>query len=372
LNGATGTNNSSLTVVLANGASTTFNGTIGYVGGGLPANQSGRFTVNLGGNATLVLGGSNGYSGPTVIGRTAGGAQTASTTVQLASASALGVGSASSTVSIGQNATLDLNGQAVTSNYAFVTVQGAGVGGAGSLVNSSATTPVSLSWGVQLSGASGSAIGGAGDLTLTGAVTNFGLLQKVGAGVLTLTNTSNSWSGGTSINAGTLRLGAANVLPGTTGSARLLINGGTLSTGAATGFGDTDAGTIKVTGTGSKIGLGTGSHTLTFASFDPTGFTTLTIDGWTGTAGASGTGGRIVITDATALLNAPNLSDILGHISFTGYDPGAVLLGSGSTRELAPVPVPEPALTLALGAAGLGGVGLAVRRRVRATAVARR
>jgi autotransporter-associated beta strand protein len=285
LNGATGTNNSSLTVVLANGATNTYNGTIGYVGGGLPANQSGRFTVAFGGNATLVLGGSNSYSGPTVIGRTAGGAQTASTTVQLASASALGLGTLSGSVSIGPNATLDLNGQAVTSNYSFVTVQGAGVGGAGSLVNSSATTPVSLSWGVQLSSASGSAIGGAGNLTLTGAVTNFGLLQKVGAGVLTLTNTSNSWTGGTSINAGTLRLGAANVLPGTTGSARLLINGGTLSTGSGVGFGDTDAGTLKVTGTGSKISLGTGGHTLAFASFDPTGFTSLTVDGWTGVAG---------------------------------------------------------------------------------------
>lgn len=365
LNGTTGTNNSSLTITLPNGATNTFNGTIGYVGGGLPANQTGRFTVTLAGNGTYVLGGNNSYSGPTNIGQSG-----SSTTVQLASASALGVGG-SAQVSITPNSTLDLNGQAVTSNYSSVTVQGAGVGGAGSLVNSSATTPVTLSWGVALSSASGSAIGGAGDLTLTGAVSNFGVLQKVGAGVLTLTNTSNSWTGGTSINAGTLRLGAANVLPSTSGANRLLINGGTLSTGATTGFGDTNAGTLKVTGTGSKISLGTGSHALTFASFDPAGFTSLTIDGWTGTAGASGTGGRIVITDATALLGASNLSDILSNISFTGYAPGAALFGSGSTRELVPVPVPEPAETLALAAVALGCAGVVLRRRrARALAVA--
>src|SRR5207302_1859242 len=79
-------------------------------------------------------------------------------------------------------------------------------------------------------------LGGAGDLTLSGAVTGSTTtapLVKIGAGTLTLANAGNNYAGGTRIDAGTLRLGAANVLPNT---GTVTLNGGTLSTGAAAGF----------------------------------------------------------------------------------------------------------------------------------------
>src|SRR5207247_321969 len=50
------------------------------------------------------------------------------------------------------------------------------------------------------------------DTQATGRLQGVGGLAKAGTGILTLTNTSNSYSGGTLISAGTLKQGAANAL----------------------------------------------------------------------------------------------------------------------------------------------------------------
>ena len=54
------------------------------------------------------------------------------------------------------------------------------------------------------------------DARLSGAITGSTTFSKAGAGTLELTNTGNAWTGTTFIDSGTLRLGAANVLPSTT------------------------------------------------------------------------------------------------------------------------------------------------------------
>jgi autotransporter-associated beta strand protein len=54
------------------------------------------------------------------------------------------------------------------------------------------------------------------DGRLSGAITGSTSFSKAGAGTLELTNTGNAWTGTTFIDSGTLRLGAANVLPGNT------------------------------------------------------------------------------------------------------------------------------------------------------------
>jgi autotransporter-associated beta strand protein len=172
-------------------------------------------------------------------------------------------------------------------------------------------------------------------------------LTKLGTGMLKLT-AANLFTGTTTINAGTLEIGVANALP--SNAITIAGSGSILSSGATTGFSDS-LGTLKVTGTTSTISLGTGSHTLTFAGFDNTGFTSLTITGWTGSAGSSGTGGKLVFTD-TSGFTAGNLA----NINFSGYNPGAVLVGN----EL--VPAPEPGPIFAIGAAALG-FGYIRRRR---------
>ena len=64
------------------------------------------------------------------------------------------------------------------------------------------------------------------ELTLNGVISNGGL-SKAGNGTLVLANGANSYSGGTTVNAGTLLMGVAGAIP--TNSA-VTINGGTLDT----------------------------------------------------------------------------------------------------------------------------------------------
>ena len=91
-------------------------------------------------------------------------------------------------------------------------------------------------------------------------------LNKTGAGTLELTGASNTYTGATSITAGTLRLGGSNKLPDTT---NVTIEAATLDVGA--GFTDT-VGTLICTGA-ATINLGTGA-TLVFADSN--------LEDWTG------------------------------------------------------------------------------------------
>ena len=96
----------------------------------------------------------------------------------------------------------------------------------------------------------------------------------------------------------------------------------------------------------------TNVHTLTFASFDNTGFNALAIDNWQGTPGSSGTVGRIVVTNSAGLT-----AGVLAGITFTGFGPGAqVITGNELT------PVPEPATVLGVAALGFGLVRTARRK----------
>jgi autotransporter-associated beta strand protein len=159
-------------------------------------------------------------------------------------------------------------------------------------------------------------------------ITGTGNVSHIGTGTLVLTS-GNSYSGTTTIsdvsgyNSTTLRLGAANAVPD---ASNVILGGGTFSTGATTGFNET-AGTLRLSAN-SAIALGTGSHSLNFANSSAESWTagnTLTITGWTGTAGASGTAGKIFAgTNATGLTAAQ-----LAQINFSGYAPGASILSTG-------------------------------------------
>ncbi len=85
-----------------------------------------------------------------------------------------------------------------------------------------------------------------------------GALVKLGTGILQLTTTSNSWSGNTTVTAGTLQIGAAGVIPN---SSNVVMNGGRLN-----GYYSETMGTLNLNAGGSKIYLGTGNHTLNFAA----------------------------------------------------------------------------------------------------------
>lgn len=132
---------------------------------------SGALTVNGG---TIVLSNANSFSGGTTI--NSGG------TVQIGNATALGSG----TSTINSGGTLDVNGQTVSS---ALSVSGAGVGGAGALINSS-STPALISY--EINNGANYTVGGSGDITIQRSRSGGGIftVTKVGSGTLTLGNAS--------------------------------------------------------------------------------------------------------------------------------------------------------------------------------------
>jgi len=153
-------------------------------------------------------------------------------------------------------------------------------------------------------------VGGSGNVVLNGGLSGTGSLAytwgispialniassliKDGSGKLTLNNI-NTYSGATVLSAGTIELGASEVIAN---AANLYFNGGKLSTG---GFSETVS-TISILSEGSSIELGSGSHAIRFGTKNTWDFFTLQITGWQGTSGSSGTAGRIYVDNRVVL-----------------------------------------------------------------------
>jgi autotransporter-associated beta strand protein len=176
-------------------------------------------------------------------------------------------------------------------------------------------------------------LGGTGTYTFAGIISGVGsglILNATAEGTLTLSG-ANSYNGGTTISDGILQLGAAGVLAD---AAAITLNGGSLKTGATTGFSET-VGTLNLANS-STISLGTGVHSLSFAPSNAISWigTTLTVLGWTGSAGTSGTAGQIFVgSDALGLTPSQ-----LAKINFMGYSSGATILNTG---EIVPFRMPS-------------------------------
>jgi autotransporter-associated beta strand protein len=222
-------------------------------GGTLANNIAGNGTLNANGTGVLQLSGNNTFTGPANIN---------TGTVQLGSAIALGAGSATNLLTVASGATLDLNGNSSTVG----SLSGAGT------VNNTGTANVTLTTGVANASP-----------TFSGVIENTGngslALTKVGTGSLTL-SAANTYSGGTTINAGSITVAnngalgsgvvydnslggiqlnngvvlsnnivvndAANEFVGTTGNATLA---GNITTTNGTQYRLGSGGTLVVTGT---------------------------------------------------------------------------------------------------------------------------
>lgn len=167
---------------------------------------------------TLILGGSNTYTGTTAI--SAG-------VVNLRSATGLGSTTGGTTVASG--AALEVQNNLTVSNEAL-TLNGTGVSGNGALRNVSGTNTwtgaVSLGSAARIQsdagtltvsgaitgGGNGLTVGGAGSTTLSGAVNlGTGTLTKDGTGTVTLSGSAaNTSSGAVAVNDGTLNLAKSN------------------------------------------------------------------------------------------------------------------------------------------------------------------
>ena len=161
------------------------------------------------------------------------------------------------------------------------------------------------------------------DLTISKVINGSFGITKADNGHLDL-SAANTYSGSTTINAGTIRLAAAAQRIANT--SKMVLNGGTFSTGASTGFSETVS-TLKLT-ENSTINFGTGVHTLTFANSSAESWTSgkeLTITGWTGTMRLP-----VVVMQENLWWALGGLTTTqLTQITFSGFSPGAVITGSG-------------------------------------------
>jgi autotransporter-associated beta strand protein len=249
------------------------------------------------GTGTLVLNGANSYTGATTI--SAG-------TLKLGHATALGTAAAGTTVASG--AVLDLNGKNI-SNEEALTISGTGISSGGALINSSATGAtyaglLTLAANSSIVGETGTialrnagTITGTYDLTLGGAQggsitsiigTSTGSVTKVDAGTWTLAGL-NTYTGGTSINAGILKAGSAKPFGAASGAvtitsgAVLDLNGQTFTNANAltiNGMGISTSGAL--TNSSATTGVYAGSITLG------------------STSAIGGTGGTISVTGAVS------------------------------------------------------------------------
>lgn len=361
LNSATGTGEIRLNAAVGNGFEfmgagagndSTFSGQItgGLVVVGAP-NPAAGSRLNKTGTATLTLDGNNSYVARTFI---SGGA------IRAASSTALGSNAADSGTYVYSAGSLEISGS--TTLAEVIGLNGLGSGGNGALRSVSGTNtvsgPVALGWagGSVTESATSIGVDAGSQLTVSGNITGSQNLTKVGAGTLVFTG-NNSYSGTTTVGAGTLELASsATAIAGTSitvntggtlllsgsdqiaNSTNLTLAGGVFSLG--TGFSD-ELGTLTLT-SDSSISLGASIHNLRFGASNLavwTPGTMLTIFGWTGLPDTGGTAGRIFFgADDLALTSAQ-----LSQITFNGFS-GAKLLSSG---ELVPVAVPEAETVLA-------------------------
>ncbi len=222
------------TITPTGGTTLTGNATIGVTQstGELQLNNAigGNFGLAKTGSGTLILAGNNTFTGSVAI--NAG-------TLALGNSGALG--STANNVNVSNGATLDLAGQAIGANP--MAIFGAGAGGNGALINSSANP---ATYAGNIIGNNGPAsIGGNGQITLSGSVSNtiapnVFQLTKIGSNTLILSGTTDNFNLEVVVNSGTVILaktssGSPNPDVHAIGQPGLTINGGIVQLGGTGG-----------------------------------------------------------------------------------------------------------------------------------------
>ena len=199
---------------------------------------------------------------------------------------------------------------------------------------------------------------GAVDLDVTGnMIDNFGTghLNKNGAGTMRISG-NNTYTGTTTLNAGTLLLGASHTL---SDSSAFTLNGGRLATG---GYSD-NTGVASQTSS-SIIDMGSGASQLTFADISSwTGV--LQVWNWTGSILTFGGTDQLIFTANSSSLDLSNVQ-FYSNNGLTQIGLGAVFQSDGSGTgygEL--VPVPEPGAIAVTGLLSLAILQRETRRRRR-------
>jgi len=325
------------------------------------------------GTGTLTLSGTNTYTGITTV---TAGTLSINLLANGGSNSSLGAVTNAATNLVLNGGTLQYTGAAVSTDRLF------SVGTSGATLDASGTGAVNFTNTGTLGFNSQT---GARTLTLTGTNTGDNTLAAVigdnsGATALVKSGTgtwvlsgSNTFSGTTTINGGTLKLatspgsalgstssitvnsggtlllGASNQI---NNSAGITLNGGTFATG---GFSEGDSshigvGALTLNADSSHIDFGTGpAGLITFASFT-SNLHVLTIDNWTGTVGMVGS------SSTDRLIFDSDQSSNLNYFSFIGFSGVTeISIGNGFYEIVPLVMTPEPA-TYAAGSLAVVGL----------------
>jgi filamentous hemagglutinin family protein len=323
-------------IVLGSGTSTFATSVSnGWAGSWVPLGvslASANSTASVTASGNLTLGGSSSAAQGLVVGN----AVSAGANIYLASRA-----SAASTIGLSITQALTAAGSiGLTGESTHATTPGVGlnVGAAiGTTGNSSTTTLTSTTGSVSGTGNITTAVGNTGSITvnaatagtLSGVISGGGSLVKQGAGTTTLTG-NNSYTGTTTISAGTLQIGNATTT-GTLGS-------GAVTNNAVLTFNRSNAMTVgnAISGTGNLNQTGAGTTTLT--SNNSYGGTT-TISGGTLQIGSGGATGTLGVGDVT-LSNGANLNfvrntstSIDNNISGNG-NVNANITGTGSNLAM--------------------------------------
>ncbi len=200
----------------------------------------GSGSLTKAGMGTLVLLGTNTYSGGTIVSAGA---------VRISSESGVGSGAINMT---GYNCQLDLMGGLNMNNA--ITIRGVGV--ANSVGSLQSYTGTSNTWSGPITlGDSGARLGGANaTLTVSGVIAGNVSLVKAGNGTLALANT-NTTCGSFTVNGGTLAVSGTGTLG--VNSTNILVNAGTLALSNSVCIADTA--TLRIAnGGGAKVSLAAG------------------------------------------------------------------------------------------------------------------
>jgi len=317
--------------------------------GSSPNTFSGATTVNDGRLELSKTAGVNALAGSVNVGDASGSANSAELRLinanQMPTTTAVSIKSDGLFALNGNNqtiGTLAMTGGNITTGAGTLTLGGNVTGNADS---STATIAGNLALGATrtFTVANGAA---SLDMDVTAVISGSGFgLNKDGAGTLALGG-ANTYTGGTTLTAGTLQLGAAGVIPD---SGTFTFAGGTLNpNGNAESIGP-----LSLSG-GGTITLDSSRQDITFSSRTGTPSGTLVLDGW------SSTGDQVLISSFTFDAAGISFLNSVQFITASGTINGAYWRGDLGG---ALVPVPEP-VNVALGAFGAGAVGVGIARRL--------
>jgi fibronectin-binding autotransporter adhesin len=176
-------------------------------------------------------------------------------------------------------------------------------------------------------------------VNITGQITGPGGLTKGGSrtdenNTLFLSNASNDYAGDTTVNKGTLKLGASNVIPDGPGKGNVAVNSGALFD---LGGYDETINALSGTGTVTNNRATSGTNTLTVGSNNATfSLTALLQDGTNGKLALAKTGsGQLVLNTANTYSGGTTISSgTLKSVAANATGSGAVSIAPGATWDI--------------------------------------